>query len=164
VIDYCEGGYFAGLRAGGWVYDNDGKKVKQFAGGGGGNHTANFIEAVRRRDASILKAPIEQGHVSSACCHLGNISYRLGAPATPDRIKAAIKRSDLAAEIFDSIAKHLKANEVDLHKNAATLGPLMTVDTASEEIVGLAGSGTLTEAKKLAHGTYRKPFVMPNEV
>ena len=164
VIVYCEGGYFAGLRAGGWVYDNDGKKVKQFAGGGGGSHTANFIEAVRRRDASILKAPIEQGHISSACCHLGNISYRLGAPATPDRIKAAIKRSDLAAEIFDSIAKHLKANEVDLRKNAAALGPLMTVDTASEEIVELDGSGTLAEAKKLAHGTYRKPYIMPNEV
>ena len=164
VIVYCEGGYFAGLRAGGWVYDNDGKKVKQFAGGGGGNHTANFIEAVRRRDASILKAPIEQGHISSACCHLGNISYRLGAPATPDRIKAAIKNSDLAGRIFDSIAEHLKANEVDLNKNAVTLGPLMTVDTASEEIVGLDGSGTSAEAKKLAHGTYRKPFVMPKEV
>lgn len=164
VIVYCEGGYFAGLRAGGWVYDNDGKKVKQFAGGGGGNHTANFIEAVRRRDASILKAPIEQGHVSSACCHLGNISYRLGAPAAPNRIKEAIKNSDLAERVFDSIAQHLKANEVDLSRNAATLGPLMTVDTASEEIVGLDGSGKLAEAKKLAHGTYRKPFVMPNEV
>ena len=46
----------------------------------------------------------------------------------------------------------------------ATLSPLMTVDTASEEIVELDGSGTLAEAKKLAHGTYRKPFVMPKEV
>ena len=164
VIVYCEGGYFAGLRAGGWVYDNDGKKIKQFVGGGGGNHTANFIKAVRRRDASILKAPIEQGHISSTCCHLGNISYRLGAPATPGRIKAAIKNSDLAGRIFDSIAEHLKANEVDLRKNAATLGPLMTVDTANEEIIGLDGSGTLAAVKKLAHGTYRKPFVMPEEV
>lgn len=164
VIVYCEGGYFAGLRAGGWVYDNDGKKIKQFPGGGGGNHTANFIEAVRRRDASILKAPIEQGHISSACCHLGNISYRLGAPATPDQIKEAIKNNDLAGRIFDSIAQHLKANEVDLGNNSATLGPLMTVDTASEEIVALDGSGTLGAATKLAHGTYRKPFVMPEEV
>ena len=164
VIVYCEGGYFAGLRAGGWVYDNDGKKIKQFAGGGGGNHTTNFIEAVRRRDASILKAPIEQGHISSACCHLGNISYRLGTPSTTDRIMSTIKNSDLVGRIFDSIAKHLEANEVDLNKNAARLGPLMTVDTVSEEIVALDGSGTLSEAKKFAHGTYRKPFVMPQEV
>jgi predicted dehydrogenase len=164
VIVYCEGGYFAGLRAGGWMYDNDGKKVKQFVGGGGGNHTTNFIEAVRRRDASILKAPIEQGHISSACCHLGNISYRLGTKASPDRIRAAIKNCDLAGRIFDSIAEHLKANEVDLRKDAGTLGPLMTVDTASEEIIGLDGSGTLAAAKKLAHGTYRRPFLMPEEV
>jgi len=164
VIVYCEGGYFAGLRAGGWVYDNDGKKIKQFVGGGGGNHAANFIKAVRRRDASILKAPIEQGHISSACCHLGNISYRLGAPATPDRIKAAIKNSDLAGRIFDSIAEHLKANEVDLRKNAVTLGPLMTVDTASEEIVGLDGSSTLAAAKKLVRGSYRAPFIVPETV
>ncbi|MHC4743335.1 MAG: Gfo/Idh/MocA family protein [Planctomycetota bacterium] len=164
VIVDCEGGYFAGLRAGGWVYDSDGKKVRQFVGGGGGQHTANFIEAVRKRDASILKAPIEEGHISSACCHLGNISYRLGAPATPDQIKTAIKSSDLAGEVFDSIAKHLEANEVDLTKNAAMLGPLMTVDPASDEITKVQGEASLAAAKKLAHGTYRKPFVMPKKV
>jgi hypothetical protein len=164
IILTCEGGYFAGLRAGGWVYDNDGKKVKQFVGGGGGDHTANFIEAVRHRDASILKAPIEEGHLSSACCHLGNISYRLGTSATPDRIKAAIKSSDLAGEVFDSIARHLRANEVDLSKNAVTLGPLMTVDPAREEIMQVQDGASLATAKTLAHGTYRKPFVMPKAV
>ena len=164
IILTCEGGYFAGLRAGGWIYDNDGKKIKQFVGGGGGEHMANFIEAVRKRDASILKAPIEEGHISSACCHLGNISYRLGSPTTPDRIKARIKSSDLAGEVFNSIAKHLEANEVDFIKKAATLGPLMTVDTASEEIVGLDGSGTLAAAKKLVHGSYRSPFIVPETV
>jgi len=164
IILACEGGYFAGLRAGGWVYDNDGKKIKQFVGGGGGEHMANFIEAVRKRDASILKAPIEEGHISSACCHLGNISYRLGSPTTPDRIKARIKSSDLAGEVFNSIAKHLEANEVDLSKNPATLGPLMTVDTANEEIIGLDGSGTLAAAKKLVRGSYRAPFIVPETV
>jgi predicted dehydrogenase len=164
IILTCEGGYFAGLRAGGWVYDNDGKKIKQFVGGGGGEHMANFIEAVRKRDVSILKAPIEEGHISSACCHLGNISYRLGSPTTPDRIKARIKSSDLAGEVFNSIAKHLEANEVDLSKKAATLGPLMTVDTASEEIVGLNGSSTLAAAKKLVRGSYRAPFIVPETV
>ena len=164
IILTCEGGYFAGLRAGGWVYDNDGKKIKQFVGGGGGEHMANFIEAVRKCDASILKAPIEEGHISSACCHLGNISYRLGSPTTPDRIKARIKSSDLAGEVFNSIAKHLEANEVDLSKKATTLGPLMTVDTASEEIVGLDGSSTLAAAKKLVRGSYRAPFIVPETV
>ncbi len=43
-----------------------------------GNHYANFIEAVRSRDKSILNGPVETAHFSSALAHLGNISYRLG--------------------------------------------------------------------------------------
>jgi predicted dehydrogenase len=45
---------------------------------GGGDHFANFVKAVRARDHKLLSADIEQGHVSSAYCHLGNIAYRLG--------------------------------------------------------------------------------------
>ncbi len=164
VIVYCEGGYFAGLRAGGWVYDNDGKKIQQFAGGGGGNHTTNFLDAVRRRDPSILKAPIPQGHISSACCHLGNISYRLGTPALPDRIRAAIKSSNIAGQVFDSIADHLKANQINLDGRPITLGSLMTIDPATEEIIDLEGPGNLSVAKSLVRGTYRKPFIMPEDV
>jgi len=44
----------------------------------GGDHYKNFIDAVRARDPKILHAPIEEGHLSSALCHLANISYRLG--------------------------------------------------------------------------------------
>ena len=47
-------------------------------GKGGGNHFANFIQAVKSRDTNSLNGPIEEGHVSSAFCHLGNIAYRLG--------------------------------------------------------------------------------------
>jgi len=43
----------------------------------GGNHYANFIDAVRKHDKSILNAPVETAHLSSALAHLGNISYRL---------------------------------------------------------------------------------------
>ena len=48
------------------------------AGSGGGDHFANFIQAVKSRDAKSLSADIEEGHLSSAYCHLGNIAYRLG--------------------------------------------------------------------------------------
>ena len=44
----------------------------------GGDHFANFIDAVRKHDHTILNADIEEGHVSSALCHLGNIAYRTG--------------------------------------------------------------------------------------
>jgi predicted dehydrogenase len=56
-----------------------GPKLEKGPGGtGGGDHFANFVKAVRARDHKILTADIEEGHVSSAYCHLGNIAYRLG--------------------------------------------------------------------------------------
>ena len=47
-------------------------------GTGGGDHFANFVKAVQARDRKLLNADIEEGHLSSAYCHLGNIAYRLG--------------------------------------------------------------------------------------
>jgi predicted dehydrogenase len=47
-------------------------------GDGAGDHFANFAKAVKARDPKTLAADIEQGHLSSAYCHLGNIAYRLG--------------------------------------------------------------------------------------
>lgn len=44
----------------------------------GGNHYANFIEAVRKHDKSILNGPVETAHLSSGLAHLGNIAYRTG--------------------------------------------------------------------------------------
>jgi hypothetical protein len=45
--------------------------------GGTDAHFANFIEAVRTQDRSILTAPVETAHLSSGLAHLGNIAYRL---------------------------------------------------------------------------------------
>jgi len=47
-------------------------------GRSGGNHYANFIEAVRAHDPGLINAPVETAHYSSGLAHLGNISYRLG--------------------------------------------------------------------------------------
>ena len=46
--------------------------------GGTGGHFANFIEAVRKHDKSILNGPVETAHLASGLAHLGNIAYRLG--------------------------------------------------------------------------------------
>ncbi len=50
----------------------------------GGDHFANFIEAVRSRDARILHAPIIESHLSSALAHLGLTSARLKRTLTFD--------------------------------------------------------------------------------
>ncbi len=41
------------------------------------DHFANFAVAVRARDPKLLHAEIEETHLSTALCHLGNIAYRL---------------------------------------------------------------------------------------
>ena len=56
-----------------------GPKLEKGPGGkGDGDHYGNFLKAVKARDPKILAADIEEGHLSSSLCHLGNISYRLG--------------------------------------------------------------------------------------
>ncbi len=56
-----------------------GPKLEKGPGGtGGGDHFRNFLTAVKARDPKRLAADIEEGHLSSAYCHLGNIAYRLG--------------------------------------------------------------------------------------
>jgi predicted dehydrogenase len=44
----------------------------------GGNNWANFIDCVRSRRKEDLKAPIEEGYISTTLVHLANASYRLG--------------------------------------------------------------------------------------
>ncbi len=45
---------------------------------GTSNAFERFINGVRSRKREDLGVEIEEGHLSSALCHLGNISYRLG--------------------------------------------------------------------------------------
>jgi predicted dehydrogenase len=44
----------------------------------GQSHFENFLECVRSRKADQLRAPLNEGHLSTTLCHLGNISYRVG--------------------------------------------------------------------------------------
>lgn len=48
------------------------------SGKGGGDHYANFLDAVKSRDPGRLNAPVLDGHLSAALCHLGNVAYRVG--------------------------------------------------------------------------------------
>ncbi|UCG49039.1 MAG: Gfo/Idh/MocA family oxidoreductase [Phycisphaerales bacterium] len=155
----CERGYFAAGDGGGWVYDNNDKKVKQFSGGGGGGHHANFIKAVRSRKVSDLNADIEKGHLSSALCHMGNVSYRLGKQMSVEEIREAIDNADLM-DSFERMVKHLQANEVDLEKEPITMGAMLTMDPVTERFVGEHSAWANMYLKR----NYREPFVVPDKV
>ena len=113
---------------------------------------------MRSRKREDLHADILEGHLSSALCHTGNISYRLGLQSTPEQIRAEIKADRDASATFDRMEEHLKANGVDLAATPATLGPVLKMDPQTEQFVNNAS------ADELLSRHYRLPFVVPAEV
>jgi len=59
-------------------------------------HFENFIECVRSRKSENLRAPIEEGHLSTTLCHLGNIAYRVGRSVKFDGTAERFVRDDEA--------------------------------------------------------------------
>jgi predicted dehydrogenase len=62
----------------------------------GGDHFLNFITAVRAHNKSLLNAPVETAHLSSALAHLGNIAYRTGRTLNFDPAKEKFINDDEA--------------------------------------------------------------------
>jgi predicted dehydrogenase len=161
VID-CEGGYFAGDASGGAIFDRQGKKIQDIADGDSPKametaHLSSFIAAVRSRQASDLAAEALQGHLSAACCHMANISHRLGKPAPPEAIRATITGNGELADAFDRCREVLRTNGVDLDVTPATLGPWVTLDAKQGRFVGDFADA----ANELSRRAYREPFVVP---
>jgi predicted dehydrogenase len=156
VVD-CEGGsmvipsYSTAI-----IYDKDQKEIKRF--NGSSSHFQNFIDAVRSRKYSDLHADILQGHISSALCHTGNISYRLGKTRPPEEIRDAVKDNKDLAEAVGRMEEHLGANNIDLYKTPATLGVVLKMNPSTERFIGNR------RANRLLKRHYRKPFVVPAKV
>ena len=71
------------LDRGGWEVIAEKDKMQsitlqQNQGNGLDKHTVNFIEAVKSRDASQLKAPLKVGYDAALVCHMGNIAFKTG--------------------------------------------------------------------------------------
>jgi predicted dehydrogenase len=145
----CEGGYV--MMRSGLAFDKDGKQIRKFKGGE--THFENFIKAVRSGRKEDLHADVLEGHISTAICHAGNVSYRLGKPAKVGDMKAAVKEAPLFAEMFDRMLVHLKAHDVDA--DSTTLGPWLECDPQNECFKDNA------EANAIVKGFYREPWVVP---
>ena len=146
-----------GFIAGTSLFDSDGKLVSTFSGKSE-SHFANFLGAVRSRKREQLHADILETHLSSALCHLGNISWRLGQPFSPAELRqelAKIKAQEKVLDTFDRTARHLRENQVDLERTKLTLGPLLRFDSAREAFI------SQPQADALLGREYRQPFVVP---
>jgi hypothetical protein len=102
-----------------------------------------------------MLAPILDGHLSSALCHMGMISHRLGRASRPNEILERVRADRLALEHFESMKEHLERNGVELSKPSLVLGPSLAFDPARERFTDNDA------ANKLLRRADRKPFIVP---
>jgi len=145
----CEGGYV--MMHAGRVYDKQGKEIKRFAGKE--DHFGNFIRALRTGRRDDLNAEVLEGHVSTAVCHAGNISYRLGQKASADAVRSQIGNLPAFQEMFDRYLAHLKSHAIA--PGESILGPWLACDPAHECFKHNPA------ANQLVKGSYREPFAVP---
>jgi predicted dehydrogenase len=157
VIVHCEGGHvLVPNYNSATAYDKEGNEVKKWSGTS--DHFANFINAVRSRKHTDLNADILEGHLSSALCHTGNISYRLGKKQKQGAVREAIKANTQLTESTERMFEHLSANGVDLDTTPVQLGVALTMDPKSERFLGNDA------ANEMLTRPYRKPYVVPEKV
>ena len=151
-------GYAVKAGDGGVVFDLAGNQVKKFDGGG--DHFGNFVKAVRSRNIADLNAEILEGHLSSALCHLGNVSYRLGEPVSVEEAQHGlekVKQNAEALETFERVKHHLADNHVDLASAKIQFGAALAVDGKAESFTGSLSN----KASPLLSREYRKGFEVP---
>jgi len=137
-------------------------EVKTRSKHGGGDvdaHFQNFIDCVRSRKQEDLNADILQGHLTAACCHLANISYRLGEQVPFGQKYEALGECPQVKESIKAIEANLDgALEMDLAKATYTLGPKLDFDPQAERFVDN------DQANALLTRAYRDPFIVPEKV
>jgi predicted dehydrogenase len=153
-VFHCAEGYLVlGSYEGAAAFDPNGQLIKKF--GGGGDHFANFLKAVRSRKSEDLHADILEGHLSSALCHLGNVSYRLGKPQPFSSKSKAFGDDKEAYETLARMEENLQADGVPLDRTTYQVGRKLAFDPKSERFVGDK------EADAMLTREYRQGFELP---
>jgi predicted dehydrogenase len=134
----------------------DGEIIREFKGGE--DHFGNFLKAVRSRRVEDLNADILEGQLSSALCHLGNISYRLGTPTPFDKASHVFGDDKDATTALTSMEEHLKSNKVALEGTELGVGRKLTLDPKTESFVNDS------QANAMLTREYRKGFEVPAKV
>ncbi|QGJ71644.1 NADH-dependent dehydrogenase [Planctomycetales bacterium 10988] len=155
VVVHCENGYATAEHNGkGAVYTNDGEEIESWREGE--QHFENFLDAVRAGDRSLLHADIKEGHLSSALCHTGNISHRVGQQATEEEIHSmASSQGEALSESVESLMAHLERNQIKVNEGIV-LGPWLEMDPQTERFTNS------DQANKLLRRDGRKPFMVPD--
>ena len=160
VIFYGSEGYVVQIRYNhSAAFDLDGNMIKEFKGGATAEHFANFVDAVRSRKVEDLNGDVLEGHLSSALCHLGNVSYRLGERGSIKEAQKRLDGDDEALETFERTARHLRDNNVDLQETPLQFGLPLALNGKEETVIGTHAAA----ANPMLTRQYREPFVVPDE-
>jgi predicted dehydrogenase len=138
------------------AYRPNGELIRTFDGRA--DHFGNFIAAVRSRRRQDLNGEILEGHLSSALCHLANISFRLGAVVPFDRRNGIFGSDAQAVDTLNRTVEHLVANRVPLDDSSLQVGRRLTINPQTETFVNDR------EADALLTRAYRPGFVVPARV
>jgi predicted dehydrogenase len=136
--------------------NNDGEVIKEFKGGD--DHFGNFIKAVRSRKVEDLNADILEGHLSSALCHLGNISYRLGSDQRFSQGSKALGGDKETQATFERFREHLSDKLGPIAKISYRVGARLEVDPKTETFTNNK------DANAYLTREYRKGFEVPEKV
>lgn len=129
----CEGGYLSGGHSSACTaHDKDGRKIKNFKGAE--SHMQSFVDSCHSGEIDYAHGA-ENGHLSAALAHVGNISWKLGTPTKPEDIKAAIKDATINDAVVRMI-QHLEKNNVNLDRNMLALGKTLSIDPEKEVFTG----------------------------
>ncbi len=135
------------------AFGRDGEEIESWHGGG--DHFANFVDAVRSRNRGDLNADILEGHLSSALCHTGNISHQLGEPRSASEILETVGSNEQLRDSVERMFAHLRANEVNVDEPVVTQGALLEMDPATERFTNNDAANELLRRED------RRPFVVP---
>jgi hypothetical protein len=149
-----EGFVVAPSYASGAAFTYDGKELGTWSGGSEQAHFANFAAAVKSRRHEDLHLDIEDGHLSSALAHLGNVSWTLGQPVDPGTRPTLAADDKRVRATFESFETHLRENAVDFAKTPLKLGRELAIDPATEKAAD-------PEANRLFTREYRAGYELP---
>ncbi|MFM8415636.1 MAG: Gfo/Idh/MocA family protein [Planctomycetota bacterium] len=138
----------------GVAFDYDGHELGKWSGGSDQNHYDNFVKAVKSRRHEDLNLDIEDGHLSSALAHLGNVSWTLGQPVEPGTRPSLAADDERVKQTLASFEAHLAENGVDFAATRLKLGRTLTIDPATEQ-------SDDPEANRLFTREYRKGYELP---
>jgi hypothetical protein len=138
----------------GVAFDYDGKELGKWSGGSDQLHYDNFINAVQSRRHEDLHLDIEDGHLSSALAHVGNVSWTLGEPVEPGTRPSLAAADPRVKATLESFEAHLAENGVDFEQTPLRLGRTLTIDPETE-------TSADAEANRLFTREYRKGYELP---